>query len=271
MDTLELEDRLRRILAGLDELETIEGLDQVLRSSPQALFRSRQCRSLLLQIEGKLRFEAVRYELGRDIREGLHQVMTSREFNRPGKSLHTLEGTFLWTKDKCHSLFQCSKESLLQANLFALMEPHSVSRLYCRYGRHVLDLANMQSRTISYEVKGVLLVSKCTPVFYTDGELPPRLGVFLQTRRSRRVPKLPFSPTQLKSAYPFLSPSFFSQSPATPHFPGVPKSPFSTPVEAFLSPELKQSCSPAEDDYAGSLSPSLLYVSESNIRDFVPQ
>ena len=275
MDTLEIEGKLREILAGLSDSKAIDALDQLLKSSTASLplFRDRQCRSLLSQIEEKLRPESLKYELCRDIRVGLHQVMTNEELNRPGKSLHTLEGTFLWTKGKCSSLFQTSKEALLQANLFTLMSAASISRFYCRYGRHILDLSNMKSRTISYEVKGVLLVSKCTPVFYTDGQLPPRLGVFLQTRRSRRMLQSSFSPSRLQTLYPFLSPSFFIQSPATPHFPGVPKSQFSTPLDAFASPVLKQSGSPLEaEDYMGSLSPSLLYVSEQpEVREFSPQ
>jgi len=272
MDTLQVEVKLREILAGLCDSKAIEALEQLLKSSSAALvlFRDRQCRSLLTQIEARLRPESLKYELSRDIRAGLHRIMTREEFNRPGKSLHTLEGTFLWTKGKCSSLFQTSKEALLQANIFALMDASSLSRLYCRYGRHILDLTSMKSRTISYEVKGVLLVSKCTPVFYTDGQLPPRLGIFLQTRRSKRLQYSSFSPSRLQSLYPFLSPSFFTQSPATPLFRDVPKSPFSTPLDAFASPLVKQSPLEAED-YVASLSPSLLYVSEPQVRDFVPQ
>lgn len=272
MDTLQVEGQLREVLAALSDPTAIEVLEQLLKSSSTALvlFRDRQCRSLLTQIEARLRPESCRYDLSRAIREALQQVMTKEEFNRPGKSLHTLEGTFLWTKGKCSSLFQTSKEALLQVNIFALMDAASLSRLYCRYGRHILDLTNMKSRTISYEVKGLLLVSKCTPVFYTDGQLPPRLGIFLQTRRSNR-PLHSFSPSRLQSLYPFLSPSFFTQSPATPLFPDVPKSPFSTPLGAFASPVVKHSCSPLEADCLASLSPSLLYVSEPQVRDFAPQ
>lgn len=275
MDTVEIEEKLREILTGLSDSKALDALDQLLKSSNTALplFRDRQCRSLLCQIEAKLQPEGLKYDICRDIRLNLHQIMTHEDLNRPVKSLHTLEGTFLWTKGKCSSLFQTSKEALLQANLFALMSAASISRFYCRYGRHILDLNNMKSRTISYEVKGVLLVSKCTPVFYTDGQLPPRLGVFLQTRRSHRMLPSSFSPSRLQALYPFLSSSFFTQSPATPHFPGVPKSHFSTPLDAFASPVLKQSSSPMEaEDYMGSLSPSLLYVSEQpEVREFSPQ
>lgn len=136
MGILEIEGKLGEILAGLSDPKAIDALDQLLKSSTASLplFRDRQCRILLSQIEEKLLPESFKYELCRDIRLGLHRVMTNEELNRPGKSLHTLEGTFLWTKGKCSSLFQTSKEALLEANLFKLMSAASVSRFYCRYG-----------------------------------------------------------------------------------------------------------------------------------------
>jgi hypothetical protein len=232
------------------------------------LFSDRRCRNLLEQIEVQLRPAALKYSLAREIKENLHKFLTKSEQNRPAKALLSLQGAFLWARGRCHLLFQTQKETLLNLNLFDLMDGKSQSALYCKYGKHILNLENMKPRVIVYRVKDVLLVSKCSPVFYTDGISSPTLGVFMETRRSRRLPVLqPQSPEGLREVYPFLDPSFFAQSPTTPTFMGVPKEPFSTPGQRNVERGSSGTSGEPVEEGRDGLSPSLMYDSEC-VRDF---
>ena len=267
MDTVSLSCQLTDILSELDQSSALEALDSLLKGSQSCrdLFEEKETRLLLSKIEARLLPEVLRYELAREIREKIHAFLIKAEENKPGKSLHSLQGAFLWVKGNCASLFQTPKEVLLQSSLFDLMAPSSVSHLYSRYGAQMLNVNTMASRTLTYEVKGVLLVSRCTPAFYTDGSFNPKLGVFVETRRSKRLKPLPlFSPRRLQSLYPLLQPGFFLQSPATPLFLGVPTDPFSTPTKGSEdSPQAR------DVEAHGSLSPSLLSDCELPVRGFL--
>jgi len=202
MDTESLRAQLAEALASVQHPRSPLLLEPLLHNPEilQAMVSDCICRDLLQQIAVCYQSAEPRYRMLRLIQQGLSYYDKAQARRRIGKSLHDIQGSFLWAQRKCGELFQRDAETLQLCNLFELMDVESQHRIYETYGQQLISAENLNSVVIGYRVNGLRLVSRCTPIYYSTGSGDSRFGIFVETRKSRSLcPVRSPLPTQLYS------------------------------------------------------------------------
>lgn len=215
MDTASLRGRLSDVVRLVHLPDSPLLLEPLVRCPEifQAMASDIVCRDYLGQILASYQEAELKYRLLRVIQKGLNDYDSASAHRRLGKSLHDISGRFLWSQRKCGELFQMENSELQHYNLFELMDAESQSDIYEAYGAQLIDAENLRSVVISYFVRGIRLVSRCTPVYYSNGASNSRFGIFVETRRSGKsnMPKgRSFSPKSFESCEQPGTPSFLA-------------------------------------------------------------
>ena len=188
MDTTSLRTQLTEVLRSVNDHRAPFLLDPILRSRDtlQTLLADRPCRDLLAQIATFFQDAEPRYHSLRLIQQAFSDFEKEDARKKTAKSLHDVKGNFLWCQEKCAGLFQTDVHTLREENLFDLMDTESQNKLFAKFGPHLMSPDELKSVVISFIVKGVRLVSRCTPVYYNNCVSSSRFGIFVQTRKSSR-------------------------------------------------------------------------------------
>jgi hypothetical protein len=221
LDTTVLRLRLTEIVRSINHPAAPELLGALLQSPEtfKAIAKDKECRDLLAQIATFFKDAEARYFAFRTIQKGLDNFGREGRKDKPALSLHGVKGNFLWCQKRCAQLFGSDKYAIREESLFELMDLSSRELLNAKFGPNLLNSDSLKGVVISYSVKGVQLVSKCTPVYYNNGSSSSRFGILVRTRLSRKPSTAPsdsYSP--LPTSNSFLDSALKSEPPLTPSF-----------------------------------------------------
>ncbi|CAG9330205.1 unnamed protein product [Blepharisma stoltei] len=249
-----LEDQLKKILDNIDKDSSLLALQFILTTSHNIakIFSNPSTRDLILLILGQLK----RSVLASNIYYMIQSCSASADHralkDAKVKSLHDLEGRFLWVGFGCENIFGISEQNLKNCSLFGIMSQNSLLRLIDKHGKYLIKKNG--SRIISYSLakdQNTILTSKCTPAIIGSTPNSFEVGIILLTRHSKtkKIPsksskkvKILNKETESIIETPTILPEFSFLSPISSEFkfPEIEKiSPpptFFTPFQSKATP-----------------------------------
>lgn len=185
MDIEALRSELSQLNRNPEDHDALAKLQIILSDFETAslVFNDPYCRQVIQKTKLSLSKHLYKANLCRHIIVSEQAVIKNRQMS--AKSIHNINGTFIWCQVQCADLFNIPYASFFKTSVFDLMSKESVGILAARFQGELLSQSKSQIFTFRLKEQPTYLTARCSEVVYSIDGLS-FFGILLETRKSKK-------------------------------------------------------------------------------------